>query len=120
MENRRELICIKCPKGCKLAVTLEEDAIIKIEGNTCPRGEEYARKEITAPTRMVTGTVKLSGSDMSVMPVRLSREIPKEKIFAVMGEIQKCHVQAPVRIGDVLIGNVCGLGVDVVAAAEAL
>ena len=89
-------------------------------GNTCPRGEEYARKEITAPTRMVTGTVKLTGSDMSVMPVRLSREIPKEKIFAVMGEIQKCHIQAPVRIGDVLIGNVCGLGVDVVAAAEAL
>ncbi|MBO5293061.1 MAG: DUF1667 domain-containing protein [Lachnospiraceae bacterium] len=120
MEKRRELICIKCPKGCRIAVAMDGDEVVGVEGNSCPRGEEYVRKEITSPTRMVTSTVRLIGSDMNVMPVRLSGEITKGKIFDVMKEIRKCQVKAPVRMGEVLITDVCGLGVDVVAAAEAL
>lgn len=93
--------------------------IKSIEGNACPRGAEYAEKETTNPTRMVTSIVRISGSQFPVLPVRLNEEIPKDAIFTVMEAIRGCSVSAPIEIGDVLIENACGLGVNVVAAASA-
>lgn len=113
----RNLICINCPLGCPLTVTLENGEVVKVEGNTCKRGEIYAKKEVTAPTRTVTSTVRARNGERPVVAVRTRTDIPKEKIFAVMDAINAAEVEAPVGIGDVVIENVCGTGVDIVASA---
>ena len=52
--EKRELTCIGCPLGCAITVTLEGKDVKDIAGFTCKRGKEYARKEVTNPTRIVT------------------------------------------------------------------
>ena len=114
----RELICIQCPLGCPITVTLEEGQVVDVKGNTCKRGELYAKKEVTAPTRVVTSTVKVLGGQRPVVAVKTERDIPKEKIFACMEEINQAQVTAPVAIGDVILEDLCGTGVRLVAAAS--
>lgn len=115
-----ELTCITCPMGCHLEAEWEETAgektVLSVRGNTCPRGDQYARAELTHPERMVTSTVAISGARYSKLPVVTSDPIPKERIFDVMKEIQKTTVAAPVHIHDCIISNICGLGVDMVAS----
>ena len=112
----RELTCISCPLGCPLRVELDgQGQVLSVTGNTCKRGEEYGRKEVTSPTRTVTSTVRVEGGEAPVVSVRTKTDIPKEKIFACMEEIRKAAAKAPVRIGDVVIPNVAGTGVDVAA-----
>ena len=112
----RELTCISCPLGCPLKVETDENgAVLQVTGNTCKRGEIYGRKEVTAPERTVTSTVKVEGGSAPLVSVRTKGDIPKEKIFDCMAAIRKAKVQAPVQIGDVVIENVCGTGVNVVA-----
>ena len=62
--EKRELICIGCPMGCPLTVTLDGGAVVTVQGNTCPRGDAYARREVTAPTRIVTTTVRVTGGTL--------------------------------------------------------
>ena len=109
-----ELTCIQCPIGCALTVTVDGDAV-KVTGNTCPRGEAYGVKEVTAPSRTVTSTVALSGGALRRLPVRTAGDVPKAKIFEVMEQIKKARVKAPVKLGDIVIENVCGTGTDVIA-----
>ena len=116
-----QLTCISCPLGCPL--TVETDGagqVVSVTGNTCKRGEVYGRKEVTAPTRTVTSTVRVEGGSVPVISVRTKTDIPKEKIFPCMEEIRKAVAHAPVRIGDVVVENVCGTGVDVIATKDAL
>ena len=114
----KNFICINCPLGCPLTVTLDGGKVVSVSGNTCKRGEAYAVKEIIAPARTVTSTVRVAGGERPVVAVRTKTDIPKDKIFDCMAVINTVEVPAPVRIGDVLIGNVCGTGVDVVATAN--
>ncbi len=116
----RELICIQCPIGCPLKVELEGDKILSVTGNTCKRGLTYAEKEITAPARTVTSTVNLVGSTLPVLPVRTSNDIPKNKIFDCMKLINEVSVNAPIKIGDIIIENVCGTGMNVISTANAV
>lgn len=116
----RELTCINCPMGCLLTVTLDGDTITDISGNTCPRGKTYAEKEVTDPTRVVTSTIRVKGGKKDRVACKTERDIPKEKIFAVMEEINSAEAQAPVVIGEVLIANVADTGVDVIATAHAV
>lgn len=111
----RELTCIGCPKGCLVTVTMDNGEITKITGNTCKTGENYARKEILSPSRIVTSTVRVEGGELPAVSVKTKEDIPKDKIFDVMEEIKKVTVQAPVILGEVIISDVCGTGVDVVA-----
>ena len=114
-----ELTCISCPLGCPLRVeTDDEGRVLSVTGNTCKRGEEYGRKEVTAPTRTVTSTVRLTGGGSPVVSVRTSEDIPKGKIFDVMAAIRSASVAAPVHIGDVVIPDIAGTGVDLIATAE--
>ncbi|NBJ89074.1 DUF1667 domain-containing protein [Acutalibacter sp. 1XD8-36] len=114
-----ELTCISCPLGCPLSVeTDDEGRVLSVTGNTCRRGEEYGRKEVTAPTRTVTSTVRLTGGGSPVVSVRTSEDIPKGKIFDVMASIRSASVAAPVHIGDVVIPNIAGTGVDLIATTE--
>lgn len=114
---KKEMACIVCPVSCHLEVELNEAGeVLSVSGNTCPRGEQYARNEMTNPVRMLTSTVKLKNGLYKRLPVILSAEIPKDKMFQVMDAINKAQVKAPVKIKDVIIENVCGLQVDVVAS----
>lgn len=81
----RELTCIGCPLGCQLTVTMGNDEI-KVEGNTCPRGEAYAKKEVTNPTRIVTSTVRVEGGTIERAAVKTASDIPKGKIFDCKGD----------------------------------
>ena len=114
----RELTCIGCPMGCQLTVTLENGSVVNVSGNSCKIGDTYARKELTAPTRIVTSTVAIQGGSAHRLPVKTASDIPKDKIFNIMDEIRHTTVSAPIKIGDVVIPNVAGTGVDVIATKD--
>jgi CxxC motif-containing protein len=117
--QRRELTCIRCPKGCQITVTIEHGAVTDVTGNTCPRGEEYARKEVTNPTRVVTSIVPVDGSPTCAMAsVKTAGDVPKDKVLDVIDALRPVRLQAPVRIGDVVLADVCETGVDVVATKD--
>ena len=111
-----KMICINCPKGCEMDVSVEGDNV-SVTGHTCPRGEAYAKSEVTNPTRMVTGLVRVAGM-RKPLPVKTKTAIPKGKIDATLFALHQATVQLPVKIGDVVIPDVAGTGVDVVATAN--
>ncbi len=112
----RELTCIGCPLGCALTVTMENGTVTSVTGNTCPRGDAYARKEVTNPTRIVTSTVRVRGGVCPMVNVKTATDIPKDRIFACTEALKDIVVSAPVSIGDVILTNVADTGVDIVAA----
>jgi len=111
----RELTCINCPMGCRVTVNIEDGKITDISGNTCKRGEIYARAEVTAPVRTVTTTIMVEGGIADRVSCKTKEPVPKEKIFDVMNEIASASCKAPVKIGDILLQNCAGTGVQVVA-----
>lgn len=116
----RNLICIGCPLGCMMKVEMEDGQILSITGNTCKRGEAYARREVTAPTRIVTSTVRVEGGSIAMVSVKTKNDVPKDKIKEVMKELNGLVVKAPVYIGDVIASNVADTGVDIVATKMVL
>lgn len=113
--DERKLTCISCPMGCPLTVRLEGNRVISVSGNTCRRGEVYARKEVTDPTRIVTSTVRVMHGSTDMVPVKTKQDIPKGKIFECIQALKGVSVEAPVHIGDVILANVAGTGVDMIA-----
>lgn len=111
---KKELICIACPMGCHLTVDVDDD--YKVTGNQCPRGEAYGKKELTNPTRIVTSTVKIKNGIYNRIPVKTSGEIPKGDIFKVMAELEQVELTAPVKVGTVVVKNVCNTGIDIVTS----
>lgn len=116
MIESREMICILCPRGCRIKVTKAEDGTIKVENNYCPRGITYGETEVTNPVRMITSTVFITSSTHKLLPVVTNSPIPKGLIFDIMAEINKVHVKAPIKRGDVIIKNVLNTGSDIVAS----
>ena len=116
--EKRNLTCIRCPLGCQITVTLENGEVTEVTGNTCPRGDQYARKEVTNPTRVVTSIVRCEGGVLPVLSVKTKDDIPKGKIFEVLEDIKPVVVKAPVHIGDVIVADAAGTGVDIVASKE--
>lgn len=116
--KRRELICIGCPMGCPIVVEMEEGKVLSVTGNTCPRGESYARKEVTNPTRIVTTTVRVDGGKVPMINVKTERDIPKDKIFECIAALRGVTIKAPVHIGDIILENVADTGVNIVAAGN--
>ena len=117
--GKRELICIGCPMGCPVTVEMKGTQVISVSGNTCPRGDAYARKEVTNPTRIVTSTVKVEGGSVGMVSVKTKEDIPKDKIFDCVRALKDITVKAPIRIGDVILADAAGTGVDVVATKNA-
>lgn len=115
---KRKMTCISCPLGCQLEVEIGDN--IKVSGNKCKRGEEYAKNEITNPKRTITSTVKVLGGDRPLVSVKTDKEVPKGLIFEIMKEINKAEAVAPIEIGDVIIENVLGTGANVVATSKVL
>ena len=111
-----KLVCINCPKGCELEAEAKAGEVV-VSGHTCPRGEKYGKDELLNPVRMVTGLVRLAGM-RKPQSVKTARPVPKGKVGEVLAAMAQTTVQLPVRIGDVIIANVAGTGVDVVATAN--
>lgn len=112
---KKDMTCVACPLGCQITVETEGNEVISVTGNTCKRGDAYARTEISNPVRSIHSTVKITNGEHPVVPCKTSGPIPKAAIFDVMKEINKVTVDAPVKIGQVFIKNVCDTGVDIIA-----
>jgi len=109
--------CVRCPLGCTLKIEITPSGI-KVEGNRCPRGVEFAQQEIRDPMRILTTSVKVVGGKLPLVSVKTSSAVPRSKIAELMEHIKKIEVKAPVKIGDVIEENVLGLGVDLVATRD--
>ncbi|MDR2792229.1 MAG: FAD-dependent oxidoreductase [Treponema sp.] len=108
-----ELVCIVCPKGCRLQV--DETNGFVVTGNDCVRGAEYGKQEISNPTRVITSTVCAAGEMVSRMPVKTDKNIPKGKIFEVMALLDELEVKSPFKAGDVVVPNLCGTGANFIS-----
>lgn len=115
MSNVTNITCIVCPMGCQLQVIKLENGY-KVEGNTCKRGEKYGVEELTNPKRVITTTVKLNGSYLNLLPVKTEDSIPKGMMFEIMEELDKITVTSPINVGDIIVENILGTGVNVVSA----
>ena len=104
---KKTITCIICPRGCTLEVDINgADTVVK--GNSCPKGEKYAIDECTNPTRTVTSVVRVSNREDTMVSVKTSEPVPKDRIFDVMEKIRKASVEAPVKIGDEILSDVYG------------
>ena len=109
----KELICIVCPKGCHLKIYPEDG--YRVTGNQCAKGEEYGKKELINPTRVVTSTVKIEGAEIARLPVKTSGDIPKASVMQAMELLNGILVKAPVQVGDIIVPDIAGTGVNFVA-----
>ena len=114
MIKERTFTCIVCPNGCVVETRSEDGRLLSLKGNKCKRGEEYVQQELTDPRRTIATTVPISGASLPLCSVRLNRPIPKREIFRVMREIDGVRLAAPVKIGQIVFENVCGLDSDVI------
>ena len=112
----RQFTCIVCPMGCQLTAVTENNKVVSVTGNTCPRGEVYARNEVSNPVRTVTSTVRADNGMM--VSVKTNTAIPKGKIYECMKEINSVKISLPISVGDVIIKGVCGTEADIVATSE--
>ena len=108
-----ELICIVCPKGCHLHV--DEENGFTVTGNSCPRGAEYGKTELSNPTRVLTSIIRVQGGTIACCSIKTNGGIPKARILEAMDTLKPVVMKAPVHIGDVIVKNVCGTGVDWIA-----
>ena len=114
---KRNMICIECPRGCSLDVSLEDGKVSEVKGNLCPRGKKYAIDECEAPRRMVTGTVRAENGEL--LPVRTASPVLFEHMMDVMAAMKTALVKLPVHMGDTVIENVAD-GVDLIACRSIL
>ena len=112
--NEREMVCISCPLGCRLTVRWDGEAV-RVEGNQCAKGEQYAREEILAPKRVVTATVRIRAGRTVRLPVKTSAPLPKEEIPGLLDRIYTWELEPPILLGQKLIEDIAGTGVDLVA-----
>jgi len=108
------LTCLLCPIGCELEVEPEGDSV-RVRGQQCDKGVDFAAEEILRPKRNLAASVPLAGTADRMVSVRLSDRVPREMLFPILREIAALRPAAPVRRGDVIIVNVLGTGVDVIA-----
>lgn len=125
-EIRREkipLTCIICPMGCSMEVEVETDAgghkkVTAVKDNGCKRGQQYASKELQNPTRTLTTTIKVEGGALPLVPVKTAGEVPKSSLLQCMEVVRRAICKAPVKRGDILLYDLLGTGINVIACAD--
>lgn len=110
----KEITCIVCPNGCEMEVEAENETLISVKGNLCPKGETYAKQELINPQRTISTSILIKGGELPLASVRLTKPVPKREIFHVMEEIKKISAEAPVHAGDVVIHQILGMDSDVI------
>ncbi len=118
MITTEKMICITCPMGCTLEVTREGKTLLNVEGNTCKRGEKYVQEELTDPRRMVASTVRVQGGVHPLVPVYTAAPVPKPRIFELLAQLRKVEIPAPVTMNQVVLENVLGEGINVIASRD--
>lgn len=113
----KEIVCIVCPNGCALH-TVSQDGEITVSGNKCPKGEDYAKMELTNPMRTLTTSVATTFESRPVLPVRTSGVIPKGEIKNAMKAVNRIVVDSPKSCGDIICVNFMGFGVDLIATDD--
>ncbi|MBN1857210.1 MAG: DUF1667 domain-containing protein [Dehalococcoidia bacterium] len=118
MTRKVELTCIECPTGCRVTAVVENGKAVELDGFGCRRGRDYAVSEVECPVRILTTTVVARGLSVRMVPVRTSMPIPRERLMDAVAEIRKVRLEHPVRVGEVILANILGLGADIVATRE--
>ena len=113
----KNLVCIVCPMGCRLEITGTADDL-KVSGNVCQKGTAYARDEITNPVRMVCTTAKIKGGIHNVIPVKTDKAIPDKYKLEVVKAVNSIVLTSPVKMGDIIISDLFGTGVNIVAERD--
>ncbi|MBD3256314.1 MAG: DUF1667 domain-containing protein [Candidatus Lokiarchaeota archaeon] len=108
--------CIVCPTGCEIRAMKDKEGDISFEGYTCKRGLEYAKQEFYEPKRVLTTTIRVKNGLLPLVPVRTDKAIPKEKLRNVLNEIALKEIEAPIKMGDILLENVLNLEANVIAS----
>lgn len=116
----REFVCIVCPNGCRLQAETLADGTVRVQGNTCPRGEAFGIAELTNPTRSLTTTVRTAFPAMPMLPVRTAGELPKAKLAAAMRAVNDVLIEKKLRCGDIVLRDLAGTGVDLIATESIL
>ncbi|MDA3901994.1 MAG: DUF1667 domain-containing protein [Desulfuromusa sp.] len=115
MIEKKHLVCIGCPMSCPLELTIVDGEIREITGNSCKRGEDYARQEYTAPSRMVSTTITCTSGLWPRLPVKTATAVPKDKVIAIVRILHAIEIEAPVQMGQIILDNIADTGVAVTA-----
>lgn len=118
MRDQRHFICVVCPVGCAIDAIVEDGELREISGQACKRGLAFVREELTAPKRMLTTTVRVKGGILPLVPVRSSAALPKELLLPVVALLRQVTLEAPVREHQVVLANVFGTGIDIIASRD--
>lgn len=110
-----KIVCVLCPMGCKIKYNALNGKIVSLEGNRCPRGVSYLEDELREPKRIVPTSVKVINGEMPLASVKTSKPIPRRLIPQFMQVVKNVEVEAPIKVGDVIIENVLDTGANVVA-----
>ncbi|MFW5855704.1 MAG: DUF1667 domain-containing protein [Bacillota bacterium] len=116
--KEKEIICVGCPKGCRVTVRAENDEIFDITGYDCDKGREYAVEEFKNPTRILPTTVKVKNGELPLVPVKTDRPVPRSKLISAMKVVAEIVVEAPVEIGDIIVRDILNTGANLVATAK--
>lgn len=114
--EQKELVCVNCPKGCRITVTLEDGKVKEIRGFSCDKGKQYAAQETTRPMRILMTTVRIEGARLRVLPVITDKEIPLDQMQEAMKQVRKITVQAPIKVSDIIVRNFLGTDANLVAS----
>ena len=118
MEETIKILCITCPKGCSLEVARDGDTVVKVVGSGCKRGPDYVRRELVDPRRMVATSVKIKNGVHPLLPVYTSAPFPKGRIMEMQAALRTVEVTAPVKTGAIVIENILGTGINILASRE--
>jgi CxxC motif-containing protein len=118
MNDKRVLICVTCPMGCRLDVTIAAGQVVAVEGQGCKRGLAYAQDETTHPRRVVTTTVRVPAGRHPLLPVYTDGPFPRAQIMALLAELRQVAVSTPVQAGQVILADALGTGINVLASRD--
>jgi len=116
MSEQREFICVTCPVGCSIQAEVDGDVLIALQGQACQRGEAFVREELTAPRRMLTTTVRVTGGRLPLVPVRSNVPVPKALMFEIARALREVELTAPVADHETVLADALGSGVDIVTS----
>lgn len=118
--TQHEISCILCPVSCQAHVEVDDAGVISITNLECQRGEHYIEQELQAPLRDVFTTIPIIGASIPRLPVRTTQPVPKSEVMNCMRALAKLQVKAPIQIGTIVLRNILGLGIDVIASRTLL
>lgn len=113
----KNIVCTVCPKGCRITAVMEGENVVEVTGHTCKRGEVYAEAECTNPVRVLTTTAMTDKGN--VISVKTKEAVPKKLMYECMEAVNGIVIKTPVKVGDVVMDDICGTGVSVIATRSA-